>query len=104
MQGRKGLKERLTAWSLRAAECEHQLKVMDEAQRMFAVREMMPKDMKREFLTGPRKFDEIMQTLGIFINETMADDRPVPLDLGNVGTHPCADDTERFGHEQRHVI
>ena len=47
----------------------------------------MPKDIKREFLTGPIKFDEIMETLGIFINETMADDRPVPMDLGNVGTH-----------------
>ena len=45
----------------------------------------MPKDIKREFLTGPRKFDEIMEKLEIIINEMMADDGPVP-DLGNVGT------------------
>ena len=47
----------------------------------------MPKDITREFLTGPRKFDEIMEELGIIINEMMSDDGPVPLDLGNVGTH-----------------
>ena len=46
----------------------------------------MPKDNKREFLTGQRKFDEIMETLEI-INEMVADDGPVPMDLGNVGTH-----------------
>ena len=34
----------------------------------------MSKDMKRDFLTGPRKFDEIMETLEIFINEMMASD------------------------------
>ena len=59
------LKERLTAWSLKVAEYEHQFKVTDEAQKMFAVREMMPNDIKREFLTGPRKFDEIMENLEI---------------------------------------
>ena len=47
----------------------------------------MPKDNKREFLTGQRKFDEIMETLEIIINEMVADDGPVPMDLGNVGTH-----------------
>ena len=52
----KELKERLTAWSLKVAEYEHQFKVIDEAQKIFVVREMMPKDIKREFLTGPRKF------------------------------------------------
>ena len=46
----------------------------------------MPKDTKREFLTGPRKFDEIWDKLGM-INERLADDRPVPMDLGNVSTH-----------------
>ena len=81
------LKERLTAWSLKVAECEHQLKATDEAQKTFAVREMMPKDIKREFLTEPRKFDEIMEKLDIIINEMMAVDGPVPMDLGNVGTH-----------------
>ena len=75
----------------------HQFKVIDEAQKMFVVREMMPKDIKREFLTGPRKFDEIME---ITVNEMIADDGPEPMDLGNVGTR----DAEWFGHEQRHVI
>ena len=78
------LKERLTAWSLKVAEYEHQFKVIDEARKMFVVREMMPKDIKREFLTGPRKFDEIMEKLEIIINEVMADDGPTPMDLENV--------------------
>ena len=43
----------------------------------------MPKDIKREFLTGPRKLDEIK----IIVNEMMADDGPVPKDLGNVGAY-----------------
>ena len=42
----KELKERLTAWSLKVAENEHQFKVIDEAQKIFVVREMMPKDIK----------------------------------------------------------
>ena len=83
----KELKERLTAWSLKVAEYEHQFKTIDEAQKIFVVREMMPKDIKREFLTGPRKFDEIMEKLEIILNEMMADDGPVPTDLVNVGTH-----------------
>ena len=33
----KELKERLTAWSLQAAEYEHQFKTIDEAQKMFVV-------------------------------------------------------------------
>ena len=37
----------------------------------------MPKDIMREFLTGPRNFDEIMKKLEIIINEMMADDGPV---------------------------
>ena len=37
----------------------------DEAQKTLAVREMMPKDIKREFLTGPRKFDEMMEKLAV---------------------------------------
>ena len=47
----KELKERLTSWSLKVAEYEHQFKTIDEAQKTFVVREMMPKDIKREFLT-----------------------------------------------------
>ena len=38
-------------------------------------------------MTGPRKIDEIMEKLEIIVNEMMADDRPVPMELGNVGTH-----------------
>ena len=83
----KELKERLTAWSLKVVEYEHQFKTIDEAQKIFVVREMVPKDIKLEFLTGPRKFDEIMEKLEIIVNEMMADDGPVPMDLGNVGTH-----------------
>ena len=50
----KELKERLTALSLRVAEYEHQFKTIDEAQKTIVGREMMPKDIEREFLTGPR--------------------------------------------------
>ena len=93
----KELKERLTAWSLKVAEYEHQFKVIDEAQKIFVVREMMPKDIKREFLTGPRKFDEIMEKVEIIINEMMADDGPTPMDLGNVSgydTKTTQDDSD----------
>ena len=83
----KELKERLTTWSFKVAEYEHQIKTIDEAQKIFVVREMMPKDIKREFLTGPRKFDEIMEKLEIIANEMMADDGPTPMDLGNVGAY-----------------
>ena len=38
-------------------------------------------------MTEPRKFDEIVEKLEIIIDETIADDGPVPMDLGNVGTH-----------------
>ena len=58
-----------------------------EAQKMFVVMEMMPKDIKREFLTGPRKFDETMEKLEIIVNEMMADDGPTPMDLGNVAAY-----------------
>ena len=44
----KELKERLAAWSLKEAEYEHQFKTTDEAQKIFVVREMMPKDIERE--------------------------------------------------------
>ena len=70
----KKKKERLTARSPKAAGYEHQFKAIDEAQKTSVVWEMMPKDIKREFLTGPRKFDEIMEILEIIINEMMADD------------------------------
>ena len=95
---------RLTAWSLKLAEYEHQFKTIDEAQKMFMVREIMPKDIKREFLTGPRKFDETMENLKIIVNEMMADDGPTPIDLVNVGTHDAKTTQSDSGHEQRHVI
>ena len=66
------------------AEYEHQFTEIDEAQKIFVVREMMRKDIKRDFFTGPRKFDEIMEKLDIIINGMMADDGPTPMDLGNV--------------------
>ena len=47
----------------------------------------MPKDIKWEFLMGPRTFNEITENLEIIINALMADDGSVPMDLGNVGTH-----------------
>ena len=47
----------------------------------------MSKDTKREFLTRPRKSDEIMDKLEIINNAMMVDDGPVRMDLGNVGTH-----------------
>ena len=65
----KEWKEKLTAWSLKVAEYEHQFKVIDDAQRTFVMGEMMPKDME------------------IIINEMMADNGTVPMDLGSVGTH-----------------
>ena len=43
--------------------------------------EMMPKDIKLEFLRRPRKFEEIMEKLEISVNEMLADNGPVPLDL-----------------------
>ena len=81
----KELKERFTAWSFKVAEYEHQFKTIDEAQKIFFVREIMPEDIRQEFLTGPRKFDEIMEKLEIIVIEMMADDGPIPMDLGNVG-------------------
>ena len=45
---------KVTAWSLKVAKYEHQCKAIDEAQKTLMVLEMMPKDIKREFLTGPR--------------------------------------------------
>ena len=47
----------------------------------------MPKGIRREFLTEPRKIDEIMEKLEIIVNEMMAYDGPVPMELGNVGTY-----------------
>ena len=86
-KGAKELKERLTAWSLKVGEYEHKFRTIDEAKKVLVVREMMPKDIKRAFLTGPRKCDEILEKLEIIVNEMMADDGPVPTELGSVGTH-----------------
>ena len=62
-------------------------RVIDEEQKTFLLRDVIPKDIKQEFLTGQRKFDEIMEKLEIIVNDMMADDGPVPMDLRNVGTH-----------------
>ena len=51
----KELKERLTAWSLKVTENEHQFKTIGEVWKIFVVREMMPKNIKREFLDGTEK-------------------------------------------------
>ena len=75
----KELKEKLKAWSLKVA--------IDVAQKTFVVREMRPKELKREFLTGPRMFDEIMEKLEVVMNEMMADEGRVPMDLGDSGAH-----------------
>ena len=83
----KEFKETLTAWQFKVAEYDHQFIVMDEAQKTFVVREAIPKDIQREFLTGLGKFDKILEKLEIIINDLTADDGPVPMDLGNVGTH-----------------
>ena len=90
----KELEEELTAWSLKVAEYQHQFKAIDEAQKTLVVREMMPKDIERKFLMGPRKFDEIMEKLEIIVNEMMADDGPVPVDPGKCRYARCEDDTE----------
>ena len=92
----KELKDMLMAWALKVTEYDQQFKVIDEAQKTFVVRATIPKDIKREFLTGPRKFDEMMEKLKIIINEMMADDGPVPMDLGNVG----ADDVRTTQSDQ----
>ena len=47
----KDLKERLKAWSLEVTMYEHQFKAIDGAQKTPVVRGMMPKTIKREFLT-----------------------------------------------------
>ena len=59
-QERKGT-EREAHNILKVAEYEHQCLAIDEAQKTFVAREMMPKDIMREFLTRPRKFNEIME-------------------------------------------
>ena len=83
----KELQKRLIAWSLKVVEYEHQFKLIDEARKIFVVRQMMTKDIKREFLTGPRKFHEIMEKLEIIVDEMVADDGPVPMDLVIVSGH-----------------
>ena len=50
----------------------------------------MLKDVQREFLTVPKKLDEIMENLKV-INEMMADDGPVPLECWYAR---CENDTE----------
>ena len=83
----KELKEKLTAWSLKVAEYEHQLKLIDQTQKTIVLREIA-EDIRREFPTRPRKLDEIMKKLEIIIiNEMLADDGPTSVDLGSVDVH-----------------
>ena len=64
------------------AEYEHQFKAIDEAEKTFVVREMIDAEGHQ---TGVP--EEIMEKLEIIVNEMMADDGPIPMDLGNVGAH-----------------
>ena len=100
----KELKEKLTPWSLKVAEYDHKFKVIDEAQNTIVAREMMPKDIKRELMTGLMKLDEIMEKLEIMFFGMIADDGPAPMDLGKSRYARCENDAERPGREQRHVV
>ena len=66
----------------------------------------MPKDIKREFLTGPRKINEIMGKLEIIINEMMADDGPVKTcaPLPGKDTRPAWEQARRDRMDQEHGI
>ena len=77
----KELKERLTACLLRVAECKHQFKAIDEAQKTFVVREMC-RWCQTRVPDGTEKTLRNHEKIEIIINEMMADDGPVPLDLG----------------------
>ena len=46
---------KITAWSLKVAENEHQFKAVDESQKSFVVRDTMLEEIDREFLTGLKK-------------------------------------------------
>ena len=81
------MKEKLTPWSLKVAEYDRKFKVIDEAQNTIVAREMMQKDIKREFMSGLTKLDDIMEKMEIIIHGMMADDGKVEMDLVNLGTH-----------------
>ena len=48
--------------------------MIDETQKTIVLREIA-EDIRREFLTGPWKFDEIMEKLEIIINEMPVTDQ-----------------------------
>ena len=60
-------------------EYAHQFKVIDEVQKTFVIRERTPKEIKREFLTGPMKLGEIMEKFDVIINVMIADEGPLHL-------------------------
>ena len=78
------MKEKLTAWSLKVAEFEHQFKVIHEAQKTFVVGEIMPKDIQREFWTGTEETRRNNGKVGD--HHQSYDDGPVPMDLENAST------------------
>ena len=84
-QGRKGTKREKEAHSL-VTESGGVPASIQGAQKTFVVREM-PKEIKREFLAGPWKFDEITEMLEVIINVMIADERLAPVDLENSGSH-----------------
>ena len=83
--GTKELKGMLTARSLKVAEYEHQFKVIDAED--VRVMDMMPKNIKREFLTGGGKLTKLWKSWRSSSTKLMTDDGQVPMDPRNVGTH-----------------
>ena len=95
----KELDERPTAWSLRVAKYEHEFKAIDEAQNTFVVRDMMPKDIKREFLMGLRNHGKT----GDHHQRNDVRRRTSTNGPGKRWYARCDKDTESSGHEQRLV-
>ena len=90
----KELKERLTAWPLKVAENEIQFKAIGEAQKTVVVREMTPKDIKREFLTGPEKFQRNLGKAGDHHQRHDGRRRTSTNGPGKCWYARCEDDTE----------
>ena len=65
---------------------------------------MIPKEIKGEFLTGKREFDEIMEKLEVIINDKMADEGALPMDLIIIVVHCAKNDSGRSRPRQHHVI
>ena len=76
------------------AEYEHQFKVIDDAQKTFMAREMMPTDIKREFLTGSRKLDVTVEKVGDHHQRYDVRRRTSTNGCGECRYARCEDDTE----------